>query len=146
MASRSFIGMENPDGRIVSIYCHWEGTPDTQGPILLAAYTDAFKINALLTLGDLSYLGSEIGEKHDFNAPYNPLWCSAYARDRGDTWRTPLHSYNRSAFLAQASHSNAAYAYLFSDDVWHVCKVSTSHMGEPNWQVLSLAAEVPNHA
>lgn len=146
MGTRSFIGIENSDGHIVSIYCGWDGSPDVQASILLKGYPDASKITALLTLGDLATLGPEIGEKHAFNDFSHPLWCTAYTRDRGDAWRFPLHSNNRTAYLAQASRVNASYAYLFADDAWYVCKVSNSHLVEAEWHALNSTTEVPNHA
>ena len=137
MGTRSFIGIENLDGRIVSIYCNWDGDPAHHAPILLKSYNDAFKINALLTLGNLSELGLEIGEKHDFADHSKPKWCTAYARDKGEAWRNPLHSNGRSAYVAQAFQASVSYVYLFVDGVWLFSKVSQGFFDEPQWQILS---------
>jgi hypothetical protein len=86
MGTRSRIGIENADGTTTSIYCHWDGYPENNGKILLQHYQDEAKIRALIGLGDLSILGDEIGEKHDFNDRSNNEGsvCTAYSRDRGE--------------------------------------------------------------
>jgi hypothetical protein len=60
MATRSRIGIENEDGTIRSIYCHWDGNLNSE--ILKNHYTDRNKINELLDLGDISMLGKELNE------------------------------------------------------------------------------------
>ena len=86
MATRSRIGKKLPDGTIKSIYCHWDGYPSHNGSILKEHYTDEAKVDALLELGDLSVLGSEIGDQQDFyrRETHNENWCLAYGRDRGE--------------------------------------------------------------
>lgn len=83
MATRSFIGKQLPNGDIVGVYCHWDGYPEGVGKTLKAHYTDPIKVDALLTLGALSFLDAEVGEKHDFDNPRDG-WTVAYHRDRGD--------------------------------------------------------------
>lgn len=84
MSTRSIIAKENADGTFTGIYCHWDGYPNHNGVILVREYSDERKINKLMKLGDLSILGPEIGEKHDFNNRDNRRWCTAYGRDRGE--------------------------------------------------------------
>lgn len=88
MSTRSMIGRRNSDGTIRAIYCHWDGYPEHNGAILQRFYCTESKISDLLALGDLSSLGIDIGQVHDFNdselAQVNG-WCTAYSRDRGET-------------------------------------------------------------
>jgi hypothetical protein len=79
------IGVENVDGTITAIYCHWDGDIKTNGRLLAAHWTEPVKIAALMDLGNLSSLGPEIGEKHEPH-PYRNDVCTTYARDwgRGD--------------------------------------------------------------
>lgn len=67
MSTRSRIGVLNEDGTIRSIYVHWDGYPSNNGKILAEHYRDIRKIQKLIELGDISILGPEIGEKHDFD-------------------------------------------------------------------------------
>jgi len=84
MATRSRIGKKLEDGTIKSIYCHFDGYPEHNGEILKEHYKTEAKIDALLELGDLSFLAQDIGMQHDFSDP-SPGWCVAYGRDRGET-------------------------------------------------------------
>lgn len=112
MSTRSRIGIirEKPEGGtpiVESIYCHFDGYPEGVGQMLLDNWTDEAKVNELIGLGDISSLGSVIGEKHDFDShhpsllfddsvseeerrrleeesPYGKGWTLAYRRDRGE--------------------------------------------------------------
>ena len=82
MATRSMIGIENSDGTIEAIYCHCDGAPEDKGPVLTAFYDSEKKVRELIALGDLSILGEEIGEQHDFDEHWRYLmahpfriWC-----------------------------------------------------------------------
>jgi hypothetical protein len=71
MATRSRIAIENQDGTVTSIYCHFDGYLDGVGKKLFNHY-DREKTEKLMELGDISALGESI------------LWTIAYHRDRGE--------------------------------------------------------------
>lgn len=87
MATRSRIGIEQEDGTILSIYCHWDGYPSHNGRILLEHYTDRDKVSKLMELGAISSLAKnlkpDIGVEHDFEKPAKGV-VVAYHRDRGE--------------------------------------------------------------
>jgi hypothetical protein len=83
MSTRSNIVLVKEDGSAQSIYCHWDGYPEYTGAVLLQHYTDPVKIQELINLGDISSIGPELGEKHDFNIPMARV-VTAYHRDRGE--------------------------------------------------------------
>lgn len=87
MATRSRIGIENEDGTVSSVYCHWDGYPDNNGKILLSNYTDREKAEELIALGSISSLGKSIapnpGLNHSFKEPQDDVTV-AYHRDRGE--------------------------------------------------------------
>jgi len=83
MSTRSRIGILNSDGSVTSIYCHSDGYLSGVGKALLDHYMNEAKVRGLMGLGDLSSLGKDIGEKHDFSAWDND-WCRSYGRDRGE--------------------------------------------------------------
>ena len=58
MSTRCRIGLELPDGKIKSIYCHHDGYPEGVGKMLIENYNDYQKIVDLLELGDISTLGA----------------------------------------------------------------------------------------
>ena len=86
MGTRSTIAIQNEDGTVTGIYCHWDGYTSNNGRILQENYTTESAVRELIALGDLSSLGESIGSKVDFN-DYDAQkgQCLAYARDRGET-------------------------------------------------------------
>ena len=96
MATRSTIAIQNTDGTVTGIYCHWDGYLSNNGVLLNTHYNTEERVRELLALGDLSSLAPEIGEKHPFSEhemsdgetwdeSLYRNWCSAYGRDRGET-------------------------------------------------------------
>ena len=61
MATRSRIAVNQQDGTIKSIYCHWDGHIETNGKILFENY-DREKTEQLIALGNISSLKSTIEE------------------------------------------------------------------------------------
>jgi hypothetical protein len=92
MATRSRIGMEQPNGEVQSIYCHWDGYPEGVGATLQEHYTNPAKVEALIALGDISYLRQYVaplpGVSHSFNNPAEGVTV-AYHRDRGEAFFAP---------------------------------------------------------
>jgi hypothetical protein len=72
MATRSRIAIENQDGTVTSIYCHFDGYIDGVGKTLQENYNTREKMEQLIALGDISSLGKTIEE------------TVAYHRDRGE--------------------------------------------------------------
>lgn len=89
MGTRSTIAIQNEDGTVTGIYCHWDGYTSHNGQILQENYTTEAAVRELIALGDLSSLGANIGEKHPFDErvdaeTYAETRCTAYGRDRGE--------------------------------------------------------------
>lgn len=117
MASRSFIGISLPSGRVKAVYCHYDGYPEHHAPILLNHYDTAAKVRKLMQLGSLSTLGKEIGLAHNFDShwsnPDSQEWCLSYFRDRGEPRRDSGPSILQSPF--DMDHQ---FNYLFKDNQW----------------------------
>lgn len=121
MSTRSFIGMEKEKEGVKGVelvYCHFDGYPSGNGEILLNHYTNPEKIEELLSIGDLSSLGAEIGSKHDFNeSPNNE--CNFYGRDRGETdISSNFVSYDKLEDYYKTSCCE--YMYIFKDNKWYI--------------------------
>ena len=116
MATRSNILLKRKDGSFKSIYCHWDGYPQGVGQTLVEDYKDLDKVNKLLDLGDLSFIGREIGEKVDFNNHKIPTikgehaQCLAYGRDRGDNATGPRY------WLSLERNFGVDYVYIFCEE------------------------------
>jgi len=115
MGTRSLIGRKREDGKIEAIYCHWDGYPSHNGRILLKHYQDPKKVAALMELGALSSLDSELGEKHPFDDGVDG-WCTAYGRDRGETETEKM------VVGSLEELATEEYLYLFVDGRWLFCR------------------------
>ncbi len=120
MSTRSFIGKLNANGSISGIYCHFDGYPSHHEPIL-KNYNTNDKVDQLLALGSLSILGSEIGEKQDFDNPTNDNWCLAYHRDRGEELEVFMTYESQDEMMSSISWAD--YAYLFDGTNWKTLEV-----------------------
>ena len=60
MSTRSEIGIQNKNGVIESIYCHWDGYLAHKGLLLYLYYNTEEKVRELIKNGDLSCLGEKI--------------------------------------------------------------------------------------
>jgi hypothetical protein len=56
MATRSAIGYALPSGKVRAVYCHWNGNPSHQLPILEEHYNSVRKVQALIRPGSMSSL------------------------------------------------------------------------------------------
>lgn len=118
MATRSTIGIRHEDGSVTKIYCHWDGYIEHNGGILQKYYNTAEKIEPLMALGNLSYLGpkpvpDDTWESRDYER------CKPYTL-RGEEWE-------------QASPSQMEeYNYLFdeSEGAWIVTRETYKKPGK----------------
>jgi len=129
MGTRSRIGIMHGDS-VKSVYCHWDGYLQHNGAILQEHY-DSVKANHLVAMGDLSSLGTQIGEQHPFSPHFDEGskvaydaakeagYCTFYGRDRGEKnteWKV-AHTFNQ--FLEQVDNCGAEYYYIMKDGVWY---------------------------
>ena len=117
MGTRSNIAYRTPEGRIVSVYCHWDGYVSNNGRILMENYTNSTKIAELVGLGSISSLGAEIGQKQDFNdrSTHKDNWTLAYHRDRGEELVVSIYN-DIPSWIADMEE----YAYLWTGMEWLV--------------------------
>ena len=119
MATRSTIALEFADGTVQQVYCHWDGYLSNNGRILQEHYSDPVKLRELIDLGDLSSLGAEIGEKHDFNTASGSDECTFYGRDRGETGVKARKYANFQDYRKNAQFEEFNYI-LRRDGQWYV--------------------------
>ena len=113
MATRSRIAIENQDGTVKSIYCHFDGYLDGVGKKLFEHY-DREKTEKLMELGDISVLKE------------STLNTIAYHRDRGEDHCFQTHSRVEALFEMDSS---VDYIYCLNrDDIWLVQKYNSLHV------------------
>lgn len=149
MGTRSTIALEYANGQVDQVYCHWDGYLEHNGKILLENYSDPFKLQKLMDLGDLSSLGAEIGDKHEFDCPHKygtpeyEAWteakrgmCTFYGRDRGEdgTQRKRFADFKD----YKKEHQYEEFEYILrTDGKWYV----SDHGSDYKLLVIELAEE-----
>jgi len=115
MATRSRIGLELPDGSILSAYHHWDGYPEWLGRILNTHYNTKEKVAELIDGGDMSSCWSDacwetklpVGE-------YGPEYYSQRGEDCPPRLDADLCDY----LLPDNSEE---YAYIFTQKNEWIC-------------------------
>jgi hypothetical protein len=105
MATRSRIAIENQDGTVTSIYCHYDGYLSGVGKLLKEYYTTQTKVEALIELGDISSLDM---------TPFR-MSTVAYARDRGEDLNQTTYD-NVPTLFEAGFNSGVEYIYCFTKD------------------------------
>jgi hypothetical protein len=103
MATRSNIAIENQDGSVSSIYCHFDGYIDEVGKTLYENYNTREEMEQLIALGDISSLGETIEE------------TVAYHRDRGEKLQEPMQHKTVPLYFDD-QNSDIEYSYCFTLD------------------------------
>jgi hypothetical protein len=113
MATRSTIAIEDQNGKVRSIYCHWDGYPSNNGRILFENYKTQEKVESLIALGSISSLRPEVdipeGVHHNFQNQDEDITV-AYHRDRGEDLRINYHSSVEYFMLSDVEE----YGYIFT--------------------------------
>ena len=108
MSTRSRIAIENQDGSVTSIYCHFDGYISGVGKTLEKHYTDRSVVEGLIELGDISTLGESTGD------------TVAYCRDRGEDLCSRSYLSIESLFDL-GFNSGEEYIYCFTkNNIWLV--------------------------
>ena len=139
MATRSRIGIENEDGTVSSIYCHWDGYPSNNGRTLIDHYSDREKVKELIALGSISALKENVApiepmddiigvrmlkefkvlpkSVHSFDTPQEGITI-AYHRDRGEDLQEARVDESIEAY---AKSDYEEFGYVFTkDNEWKV--------------------------
>lgn len=132
MATRSFISRSVADG-FEGVYCHWDGYLEHVGALLLQFWSDPKKLEELIALGDISVLGSEIGEAHNFDDRAYIHGASNgttfYGRDRGETGVGPKTFLELDDLVHYADQSGCEFIYVFDQGNWYFIDRGAQYFG-----------------
>ena len=81
MSTRSRIGLELPDGSILSIYSHFDGYVEFNGVKLVEHFNSYEKAAELVDMGDISCLWTNVGFNNETLPETGPLPYSARGED-----------------------------------------------------------------
>ena len=122
MSTHCLVAKMNGDGSIDAIYVHADGYLEQAGRILCEYYEDEQKVNDLLNLGDLSFIGpvpksDPIMWKDNYPEPPYSEYCRAY-KDRGET--APKKHYPADTPIQKIikDYNSQVYNYLWVDGEW----------------------------
>ena len=153
MSTRSMIAVMHGN-KAKAVYCHWDGYVAHNGAILQEHY-DSVKANKLISLGDLSSLRANIGEKHTFSEldlceadreayeAQHGESCTFYGRDRGEEGTEYTTFQSLADLLAAAEGRWGEYVYIMRDGVWYYSRRTVVENGDGYlniWTPLELLA------
>lgn len=112
MGTRSVIGKPEGDG-FIGRYCHWDGYPEGQGPVLFKLYEDNGRDHEALlkVLTEEHSSWSSLGEKchyHDSAEGYSDEWIHSTGDDWGTEWAYVLNA--TGVFVFQRQHGDGSRA------------------------------------
>jgi len=113
MGTRSKIAIENADGTVTAVYCHWDGYPEGNGKTLAENYQHREKVQQLIDLGSISSLQEFVFPegKHSFQNPEDGVTV-AYHRDRGEDLRKEQYDSAEDYLMSDVEE----YGYLFTTE------------------------------
>jgi hypothetical protein len=112
MATRSTIAVQNEDGTVERIYCHWDGYLDGVGDTLATSFDSLELAKAVVALGDCSVVSgacniSEIESYHGKGEPFDDVAPKKFAN---------LKEYKQSI----ADGEGQEYNYIFTKGEWYL--------------------------
>ena len=144
MVTRSFIAIKTDSG-FTGVYCHWDGYLAHVGRILRDYYSDQAKVAELIEHGDISILGAEIGDAHDFGE-HPPGQTTFYGRDRGDNDCGPTSRETLRDIIDHANRCGCEYFYLFADGDWQYAARGKQYFGLSDGSPFSGLMPLPREA
>jgi hypothetical protein len=119
MSTRARIAIKTQEGKLKSIYCHFDGNTYGVGEMLHEHYREQEKVENLIELGDISFLEKEIipTEPHSFKSPQKGVTVF-YGRDRGEQNTGYLTHFSEENLLRE----DASYNYIFQEGEWYLLK------------------------
>jgi hypothetical protein len=117
MATRSRIGIELPDGSILSAYSHWDGYPEWMGRILQTHYNTKEKVAELIDGGDMSSPWTNERWTNDLLDRHKEEYGPQYYSQRGEDCPPRLDK-DLCEFLLP--NNSEEFAYIFRNGEW-VC-------------------------
>ena len=113
-ATRWSVGVEMPNGKVTSVYGHYDGYPDYVGKILKKYYNQGGKVRDLIKLGatGISTLDKSMkgGKDHSFDSPKDGETVF-YGRDRGEKGNYTQISKDRNSIK---TNSGEEFVYVWS--------------------------------
>lgn len=113
MSTRSAIITKTKDG-YSGVYCHWDGHLEGVGHTLRDHYTNDAKVQALLSLGEISILDNDVSpdpsKAHTFSCRQDGVTL-AYHRDRSDPYHAAIAAKTAAGVARKIGHDGHVYVW-----------------------------------
>lgn len=128
MSTHSTISVVLPNGRVRTVYCHFDGYLMGVGRTLLSFWNTQELAEQITSIGDMNDLGQRIDPigYHTFLNPESGT-CVFFGRDNKELNCEPRLWISLSEYYLIAQFED--YNYLFNDGVWHVSEGSAGRAG-----------------
>lgn len=113
MSTRSTIAIEVGANRYKGIYCHGDGYPKHNGVLLVKHYNTPEAVQALIDLGNISYLGKNFELPPGVAPRCSNDTTIAYARDYGEEY---AEAEEMTLEELDRAENGSVYVYLFTKD------------------------------
>lgn len=122
MSTNATISVVTLDGKVKTIYNHWDGYPEYLLNILKEYYNDLQKAEALVDLGNVSSVQESIEcpEEHTFSHPVDG-YSIFYGRDRGEKGQEALVQdleVFKNRGVDNFSYGRQEYNYVYANGQW----------------------------
>lgn len=125
MSTRSLIAIENTDGTVESVYCHWDGYVEYNGKILFNNYKTEAIVRELIAGGNMSTLG------------VTPRDCLAYSPiEPAET------DVSVKALVDSAKEGTIEYVYVFTKGNWMGIDLSRNSVFDLAYEVSKIKETV----
>jgi len=118
MSTRSLINVECEDGKVRSVYVHFDG--DEHLRTLRQYYNSQQQAEALVALGDMSVLDKYIDcpKDHSFDNRIDG-YCVFYHRDRDEDWEDTKPREFKTLNSAKRQDRDQEFIYEWTKDITH---------------------------
>lgn len=134
MSTRSNIRIYREDGTRTGIYCHSDGYEAYNGVILQAFYNTPEKVEALLALGDMKFIGPKIPKSPDDFMKYEE-WAQMKVPDSDTGFCAPFTMWRGETFSQSLQDEEFVYIYDERERYWIVQSEQKIHSDilDENW-------------
>lgn len=133
MSTRSSIAILRVDGTMSQVYCHSDGYLSWNGALLYEHYKNAYKVEKIMTLGDMSSLAEEVdipvGQTHSFEYGERAEGVSVfYGRDRGEEGIEARQFSNFEEFKKDGDFQEYDYVFKEKNQTWYLFNQTTEKL------------------
>ena len=140
MSTRAFIGVTSPDRTVKYVVCDYDGYPSWAGAYLLKHYNTRPKAEGLIAMGRIRNIEPSIDQstfhRRDLAKPDLETITRYHFADSALAYQVQRDNRTKTAdgiedYIYRAKNSDAAFAYLYTDNGWLAAQVTYLYQPSP---------------